>query len=287
MWSSSKNLRALASSSGPSLPPDLRARTAWQGAAVSLALVFVGWPLELMMGRQVRGMPVWPPLFSMAVGMLLWIPLGLAHRRRPIGLSRWVFLVNNAAIAFAMWFTTVRWAAQGEWWMPFQAHKLSVLTAALIAPDVAVGLATIAIYAGSAVVQLTTFNPFVRAELALGEPWAMIAFAAFSVVLLLNRVRRQSMELALVHARGEAEALRRFARRLLAVRDLANTPLQTLEANAALVAEVPGAERYADRMRRSLDRLREWQHILESDASLIWSEQDLAFDPHEVLGEAP
>jgi hypothetical protein len=48
---------------------------------------------------------------------------------------------------------------------------------------------------------------------------------------------------------------------------------------------VKGAELYADRMRRSLDRLREWQFILEKDTKAALGEQDLAFDPHQVLDQ--
>src|SRR5581483_616261 len=173
----------------------------------------------------------------------------------------------------------------GPAWMPFQAHKLSVLTAAMIAPELISGVVSIALFGGGALLQLATFAPELRARLSVGEPWAMLAFAAFSLVVLANRLRRQSVELALAEARAESLVLRRIARRLLAVRDLANTPLQTLEANIALVTCVPGAELYADRMRRSLDRLREWQRILDEDTRAIGDAHELAFDPHQVLDE--
>jgi hypothetical protein len=245
-------------------------------------LVFVGMPLELAMGWKMRGMPAWPALVSIAVAALLWIPL--ARARRSATVSQWIFVINNAVIVLALWSRTAYWANEGWVWIPFQAHKLSVITAALIAPGLIPGLVVIAFFGGAAIVQWSLFPAVERASLALGEPWAMLSWSAFAVVLLLSRMRRQNLHLALVLARAEAMTLRRLARHLLAVRDLANTPLQTLEINTALVGSVPGAELYADRMRRSLERLREWQRILETDSVAISGEDPLAFDARRVLG---
>jgi hypothetical protein len=269
----------------PSPPEELRARAAWQGAAASLVLTFVGWPIEMIMMRRAPEMSLWPPLASMAAAALMAIPLLASRKRQPLALSRWLFLANNAIIVLALWPTTAVCASYVSRWVPFQVHKLSVLTAALIAPELAAGIAVIALFAGSAMLQYVTFDAAVRARLLTAEPWPMIAYAAFAVVVLVHRMRRQSLELALLQARAETLVLRRFAERLLAVRDLANTPLQTIEANTALLAGVHGAELQADRIRRALDRLRGWQRVLETDSHAITGE--LAFDAHEVLKKEP
>jgi hypothetical protein len=250
---------------------------------ISLLLVYVGMPLELMMGLHLRGMPHWPPLVSMAVATLLWIPL-VRDREWSFATSRGVFLLNNFVIAAMLWLTAAPWAQlEGARWLPFQAHKLSLLTAALIAPDLVVGLVTLGIYSGAAILQLALFDPAVRARVASGEPWPILAFTLFSIVLLAARMHTQSLERSLIEVRAERRLLRDVAARLLAVRDLANTPLQTIEVNAALVATVPGAEVYAQRMLRSVERLRSWHRHLETDWRLIGWSESLAFDAQKIL----
>lgn len=282
---SSKNPRAfrLSVPLSPS-EPELRRRAARRSAVISLFLVYVGMPLELMMGLHLRRMPHWPPLVSMAVATVLWFPL-IRDREWSFAISRAVFLINNFVIAAMLWLTTAPWAQlDGAQWLPFQAHKLSLLTAALIAPDLIVGLVTLAVYSGAALLQLALFDPAVRARVASGEPWPIFAFTLFSVVLLVARLRRQFLEHNLIEVRAERRLLRDVAARLLAVRDLANTPLQTIEVNAALVATVPGAQVYAQRMLRSVERLRRWHRHLETDWRRIgWSEESLAFDAQAIL----
>jgi hypothetical protein len=221
----------------------------------------------------------------MAVAAGMAVLLLAARQRQPLALSRWLFVANNAVIVLALWPTTAVWATSASHWVPFQAHKLSVLTAALFAPELVSGLAVIALFAGGAVLQYWSFDPALRVRIDSAEPWPVIGFAAFAMVVLIHRMRRQSLELALLQARAETMVLRRFAERLLAVRDLANTPLQTIEANTALLAGVQGAELPADRIRRALDRLRGWQHVLETDSHSISGE--IAFDAHEVLKKEP
>jgi hypothetical protein len=76
------------------------------------------------------------------------------------------------------------------------------------------------------------------------------------------------------------------ARKFLAVKDMANTPLQTIEANVALLARIPGARAYADRIGRALEPLRAWQRILVDESSrLTWTPNDESFDALAVLNK--
>src|SRR5262245_22309711 len=106
----------------------------WRGALVACALNAIGMPIDILVGRDVPGMPRWPPLMSAAVGVLLAVVL-LARRRHPTyRLCASVFLLNNAVILVALWITTGAFAAAPGTWVPFPAHKPGVVGGAVRAP---------------------------------------------------------------------------------------------------------------------------------------------------------
>jgi hypothetical protein len=72
--------------------------------------------------------------------------------------------------------------------------------------------------------------------------------------------------------RSEKLAAERVARVTIALRDLANTPLQTLElVRQKLMAADPGWRAQADRMGRALERLRRLNDVLAPyQAAMIW-----------------
>jgi hypothetical protein len=137
----------------------------------------------------------------------------------------------------------------------------------------------------SAVVQLGTFGPEVRAHLAVEEPWATIAFGAFAFGIFLYRTRMLRLEHEAMLAHAEAESLRRLARVSLAVRDLSNTPLQTLRLSTELLRrhDTESAARI-DQMERALSRLEELERVLvRYEARTQWRPGDESFDPLAVL----
>ena len=121
-----------------------------------------------------------------------------------------------------------------------------------------------------------------------GEPWMTIVYAGVAATLLALRVRRRAMMQDLATARAERDALARVARLCLAVRDQANTPLQTLEISTVLLGRMPDATPLTPRMSRALARLRDllglfavterWRHTADIDPAA-----DLA---HEVAEAA-
>jgi hypothetical protein len=267
------------------------ARLAWQGAMASAALNLVGTPLDLMMGRSIPGMPAWPNLLSMSVGGTLLAFLVAARHHPTARAASVVFLANNAAVVLALWVASGHYAAADPAWVPFQANKLGVLAVAMLTPaNLPVGITTILLFTAGAIGKYWTFDDAIRHRLPVSEPWSMVAFAVFAVFLFVYRLRRKSLERELLAAQVQKEAAERSTQRLLAIQDLANTPLQTLEANTALLARVPGTERYVARMRRALDRLQDWSRILreECDESAPSGTRPLleSFDAKRVLVES-
>jgi hypothetical protein len=264
--------------------PGTAVRHAWRGALVAALLNGLAMPMDILVGRGIPGMPVWPPLASALVGLSL-AALLLGRRHRPtMALSSWAFVINNVAILATLWVTSAAYAAAGNW-VPFQAHKLGILAVALLAPTLPIGIGGVVAYVGTAITQYQLFAPAVRASLPPGQSWVLLIYGLFGGVLLLNRVRELALERAVERARTEAAATERLARAFLAVRDLANTPLQTLTlAAAALRSRAPQLEGLLDRMDRAIERLRRLNAILEPQRSPRWDQGDESFDPAALLG---
>ena len=257
-----------------------RARIAWRGALLAAALNAFGSPLEVFVSRAVAGIPRWPPIAAGAIGLLLLLLLLLGRRRPTRTGAALAFLVNSAAVVAMLWINNAHWALLGAHWAPFQANKLGALTVGLLTPEIAVGVISIVAYAASAVVQWALLAPSVRAELARGEPMTTCIFALFGIVILVFATRRYAIERRLVEREHQAAALEKLARALLAVRDFANTPLQTIETATALARlQHPDSATQLDRIERALDRLRGLNRLLSRhEAHIRWQPGDESFD---------
>jgi hypothetical protein len=100
----------------------------------------------------------------------------------------------------------------------------------------------------------------------------MMIYAIFGIVLLVQSHRRFLRERRMAHAQAEAAALERLARDFLAVRDFANTPLQTIDSTTALLAlRHPELAGELKPIERALARLREMNGLLaRHDSALKW-----------------
>jgi hypothetical protein len=117
--------------------------------------------------------------------------------------------------------------------------------------------------AGASIVQYFLFDPAIRARLPIGEPWATFAYAVFGLGLLAYRLQRRAADEQLARARAETAALERWRAAVATLRDLANSPRQTLELNVALLrTRFPETAPLADRLERALERLSEVDRML-------------------------
>jgi hypothetical protein len=75
-----------------------------------------------------------------------------------------------------------------------------------------------------------------------------------------------------------------LARMSLAVRDLANTPLQTLELTLELLRRSDADPTIVERLSRSLQRLRRLNELLASyEQDVVWTARQESFDAVRVL----
>jgi len=258
---------------------------AWRGAVLSCVLNAVGLPLDILLSRDVPGMPAWPPLASSAIGVLLLFVL-VAHRRRPTTvIVTTVFMLNIAVILVALWITSGAFAAAPGRWIPFQANKLGVIAAAVLAPGLVTGLVAIGGFVGMAVIRYLTLSAALQQRLPISEPWAILIYAVFAVAILGYRVHSVRLARRMFRIRTESIATQRLARTFLSLRDFTNTPLQTIELASNIVRKrCPDLAPLVDRIDRSLDRLyRLNQAFSVYESQLEWTDDDVSPDPGTLV----
>ena len=196
--------------------------------------------------------------------------------------SNLLFLLLLVPTVIMVWKVDEARALHSARWVPFEPNKLSALALAMIAPPAWwVGITGILMFVGSAVVHDLVVSDVVRARMAAGEPLGVVAYGVFALVLLGVKQRGRILEATLAHERSEKIALERVARVAMSLRDLANTPTQTLELiRQTLVTCDPRLEVQAERMGRALERLRRLNEILGAYQSAVtWdSDGDASFD---------
>ena len=161
------------------LSRDLAARHAWQGAFAAAFLNAVGMPVDFLLARDIPTMPMYPYAMSVLVGIGLIVFLLIRRQRATVRLGSAVFLVNTVAILVALWITSGYWATTGRAWTPFQANKLGALAVAMLAPQLGVGLASIAGFAAMAIGKFYFLDPDIQRGFPVGEPWFVLIYALF------------------------------------------------------------------------------------------------------------
>jgi hypothetical protein len=257
----------------------------WRGALLSCALNAIGMPLDLFLARDVPDMPRWPSLASGAAGVVLAVVLFVRRAHPTVRLTSAVFLVNIGVIVVALWIVTGAFAAAPGTWIPFQANKLGALAAAVLAPDLATGLLAIGAFVAMPLVRYVMLPSAHQQRFPIGEPWTIVIYAVFALAMLGYRVHSVALARRVLRVRTESIATQRLARTFLALRDVTNTPLQTIELAANVVrARCPDMAPLLDRIDRSLDRLYRLNHAFsEYESQIEWDEGDISPDPNVLV----
>ena len=265
---------------------DQGVRAARLGAMTAAGLVVLGLPFELVAGRNLPGIPDWPVFLTMGVSAAAFIALAVFRGQRTRWFPSVVLVVNSAALAFALYVRDPYWALVGNW-MPFSVNKLACVAVALLATEVWAALIAIAFHATSVALVLVAVGPEVRATIPQ-EPTGIMAFALISVALVFYRRRQLRLELRFATTRAELLGTERLARTILAIRDLANTPIQTIELCCELLRIRSTLE--ADvvaRMQRALARLCDLSELLRKyEGAVPWRKEDGSIDSIEQLQQS-
>ena len=230
---------------------------------------------------------------SVLVGIGLVVFLLIRRQRATVRLGSAVFLVNTVAILVALWITSGYWAMTGRAWTPFQANKLGALAVAMLAPQLGVGLASIAGFAAMAIGKFYFLDPDIHRGFPVGEPWFILIYALFGAVLLIYRLRGMALEREMLRVQAEAIAAGQLARTFLRVRNYTNTPIQTIAFTTELLrAKNHDLKPTLDRLERAVDKLTELSHVLSSyENAHKWSPGDESLEAtimdEQLFGSLP
>lgn len=235
----------------------LSPRSAWVETVIAAAINSTGMILELSIGREVAGMPSWPAWVSAAAGgVILLILFTIRANPKPRMVST-LFLINTLFVVMALYMRDPYFARTGVW-IPFQENKLGGLIVALLAPSFWVGLAGIAAHVGCSLLQYQFFSPEIKLGVAVDEPLATVGFGLAAVFIFVSRWRRIQCEADAQRSSAEAAAAKNIARMVLHLRDLMNTPLQTIGISTYMLREKSGSDEVALKgIEKALDRLTE------------------------------
>ena len=275
------------------LSSDLATKHAWRGAFVAAALNAMGMSVDFLIARDIPTMPIYPFAMSALVGIGLIVFLLIRRERATVRLGSFVFLLNTVATLVALWITSGYWASADRAWTPFQANKLGALAVPLLAPQLGVGLASIAGFAATAIGKFYFLDPEIQRRLPVGEPWIVLAYALFGGVLLVYRLRGLALEREMLRMQAEAAAAEQLSRTFVRLRDYTNTPIQTIALTTELLrAKDHDLKPILDRLERAVDRLTELSHVLNSyEDSYKWNPGEESLDAavmdEQLFGSEP
>lgn len=250
------------------------AAEAHRAAVVSALLGVLGSATSLLGFWRISGLSLRSAqtlTFLVNGGALWWLYARLPPFSR--ARSNTIFLLILVPTVVMTWLIDDARAAHSAYWVPYEPTKLSALTLAIIAPPGwQIGMVAISLFVGSALIHHVTLADALRARMTAGEPFGVIAYGMFALVVLGFKQRGYALRGELERERSEKLALERVARVSLALRDLANTPVQTLElVRQRLLTEKPQLRVQTERMGRALERLRRLNDILAPyQSSVIW-----------------
>jgi hypothetical protein len=161
----------------------------------------------------------------------------------------------------------------------------SAVYAVAAPPRAIVSLVPIAAFTVEALLAYWTAHESHHGQMPPWQPWTSLFYGTCMALLAVYRARRQQQDVATTVKLERAAALQRLMRSYLAVRDLVNTPLQTLRVSAHLLeVRYPTAKEITGPMERAVERLNELNQLLADEASAFeWSPGTEAFDAVTVL----
>jgi hypothetical protein len=272
---------------------DLAAKHAWRGAFAAALLNATGMSADFLLAHEIPSMPFYPYAMSVLVGIVLILILLIRRQRATVRLGSTVFLINTAALLVGLWITSGYWASTGRAWTPFQANKLGALAVAMLAPQLGVGLASIAGFAATAIGKFYFLDPEVQRGFPVGEPWFILIYALFGGVLLIYRLRSLALEREMLRMQAEAAAAERLARTFVRLSDYANTPIQSIAFTTELLrAKTNDLKPTLDRLERAVKKLTEFSHALTRyENAHKWSPGDESLDAtmmeEQLFGRGP
>ncbi|MEQ1876413.1 MAG: hypothetical protein ABL958_07190 [Bdellovibrionia bacterium] len=241
-------------------------------AAASL-LTVTGMTVNLMILSKSPAMPMWPISIGMVTSVLVLSVLLTVRNRLPLWSVSVLFMLNTFAVATTFFILSTHWPIHDPNWIPFQPNKLGCLVVGLLAPSLYAGVLGLLLHAGGGTLLFLTFSPQIRAILPASEPFTLWVFAMSGFCVLIFRMRSSWLQQAYTHAQAEVVVAHRLARSFFQLRELMNSPMQTLDFSIGLLKEKSSDnEPIANRMSQALNRLRAINEVLDAhERKINWA----------------
>lgn len=197
------------------------------------------------------------------------------------------FVIATMPFLVGMWLPQTHDLQSNEFLEPMLAHHFLLLGIAVVAPSWRSGAAMIALFTAHAIALWQVLSSAGSSPSLDREPWFSLVFAVFAMMLLFTRERRRKLEQRLANAEARAVMLARVSKMLLALRDRANTPLQTLEVAISMLEQGDDSRATLSMLRRALDRLVAVQRaisVTQGPTDLVPQELEVLL--HELLDDS-
>ncbi len=238
-----------------------------KGNLVFQSLCFIlGALLSFVFWREIETFPVLVTQFSViVVSLAVIIYLSIRRHRLTLIQATTIYFINLLPASVAVWLANNEFESLMRPWAPFQGHKFGVFVVALAAPPrMWIGL-SVAFFVGvMTVAQYLSWPEAARVNIVGFEPWQTLISVLFAMILFVLRVRNAQLERRAVRSRIRLSVARRFMQRILALKDLSNSPLQIIEMNSAIMRKRhPEEAQFIDRIDRSLTRLKDVNRLAQ------------------------
>jgi hypothetical protein len=246
-------------------PVDPDARTAWS-AAISVNASILAFMLVAFIAFPA-------PLYSMLTGVRIaqavcgtvWLLVLLREWQEPrlhLSLAAFGFAPLLQLVGFSV--LAVAHEAAGMSFEPLMRQRVAIVLIAVLTPrQLWVAVLMIAAFAVEACLEYWSPGLGASKNFAPYDPWVTLGTAAFGFWIAYSRVRLLSRERTLQIQLHEAADAARMGKMALAIRDLANSPLQVIELQLTLLEERrQPAPPETGPMRRALSRLKELSRML-------------------------
>jgi hypothetical protein len=203
---------------------------------------------------------------AIALAVAVWFIRGSTES---IALCELGFAMVTLPFVVCLWLPAISDLETGHLSEPLLPHHFLLLGIAISAPTLRIGVAFLVLFALHALalghVLAAGADPVSLAH----EPGMTLLFTMLAGLMLFTAHRRRQLEQRVVAAEQRARMLADVAGMLIALRDRANTPLQTMEIAVAMLAEDGAAPDHIAILQRALTRLATVQQTLARSGAEI------------------
>lgn len=171
----------------------------------------------------------------------------------------------------------------------FGTYKVMAMIVALLAPfPYYVGYILLSFCLLLPPLQVLLFSPEIMRVTGYYEPWITMCYALVSFLVLHHRRSTLKIHAHLIESQAKEKSLRDFADVAMALRDLTNTPLQSLDLLIELLREEKISQKQASELLgRTTYRLRELMQVLSEQQKKIARQQvQQSMDSMDVIRQA-